>query len=381
MNIFVLSSRGLWSNVSWDPVFELENIVVRTCNAQLLVPSARDLLIRSYGLAPPSDRIARKAIKRTTGFYKLAPLPELFDKPNVLLTIGLSGSDLELLSSIPKWRQCFDLAIGYVFDAWDTGSYSKNVYHLDHLFVALPEVIHELKQYFGIPVSLLPFGADVLTQGSCQVKRSIDLMSFGRIPTQYHNAFLNKFNQPGSEQIYYKSTPRNDERFPKLPYEKRKDEEDTLLLFHFLRNSQITLAFDTLYPGMRQFPYSFITLRWFYGWATGGAIVGKRPTTPLADELLNWEDATIELPDDPQKSVELIEELLQDTQRLHSIYRRNYVESLARHDWRYRIQSMLEKVKIPLPHLLHEELLQLKMLHDKWSRSSRSQRNKSDRFE
>jgi hypothetical protein len=155
--------------------------------------------------------------------------------------------------------------------------------------------------------------------------------------------------------------------FPKLPYEKRKDEEDTLLLFHILRHSKITLAFDTIYPGMRQFPYSFITLRWFYGAATGGAIVGKRPTTPLYDELLNWEDATIELPDDPQKSVELIEELLQDTQRLESIYKRNYVESLARHDWRYRIQSMLEKVQIPLPHGLREELGKLKLLHEKSS--------------
>ncbi|WP_373536452.1 glycosyltransferase [Microcoleus sp.] len=365
MNIFILSSRGLSSSVFWDTVFELENILVRTCNAKLLIPSGQDLLKWSSELPPLANRIVRKAIKSTTGFYKLASFPELSNKSNVLLTIGISGSDLELLSSIPKWRQRFDLVIGYVFDSWNPNIYSKNVYHLDHLFVALPEVIDELQQHFNIPVSLIPFGADVLGQGSCQVKRSIDLTSFGRIPEQYHKAFFNKFNQPGSEKIYYRSTPRNQVKFPKLPYEKRQDEEDTLLLFHILRNSKITLAFDTIYPGMRKFPYSFITLRWFYGAATGGAIVGKRPTTPLYDELLNWEDATIELPDNPQKSVELIEELLQDTQRLQSIYKRNYVESLARHDWRYRIQSMLEKVQIPLPHLLGEELLQLKMLHNK----------------
>jgi len=47
------------------------------------------------------------------------------------------------------------------------------------------------------------------------------------------------------------------------------------------------------------------------------------------------------------------------------IYKRNYVESLARHEWRHRIQSMLEAVKIPLPQGLLEELSQMKMIHEK----------------
>jgi hypothetical protein len=367
MNIFVLSSRALASSVFCDTVFELENIVVRTCNAQLLVPSARDVFQWSYTLYPLAGRILRKAVKSTTGVYNSPLLPQLSDKPNVLLVIGISGADLELLSSIPKWRERFDVVIAYILDSWAPEIYSKNVYHLDHLFVGIPEIIDELKQSFGIPVSLIPFAADVLVQGSCQLKRSIDLTSFGRIPSQYDTVFSNKFNQPGSEQIYYRSTPRTEEQFPKLPYEMRRDEPDTRLLFHILRHSKLTLAFDPLYPypGMRQFPYSFITLRWFYGTATGGAVVGKRPTTHLMDELMNWEDATIELPDDPQKSVEFINELLQDEVRLNSIYKRNYVESLARHDWRHRIQSMLEAVKIPLPQGLLEELSQMKMIHEK----------------
>ena len=365
MNIFVLSSRALISNVFWDTVFDLENIVVRTCNAQLLVPSARDVFQWSYTLYPLAGRIVRKAVKSTTGVYNLPLLPQLSDKPNVLLMIGISGADLELLSSIPKWRERFDVVIAYLFDSWEPAIYSKNVSHLDHLFVGIPEIIDELKQSFGIPVSLLPFATDVLVQGSCQLKRSIDLTSFGRTPSQYDTVFSNKFNQPGSEQIYYKSTPRAEEQFPKLPYEMRRDEPDSRLLFHILRHSKLTLAFDTLYSGMRRFPYSVITLRWFYSLATGGAVVGKRPTTPLMDELMNWEDATIELPDDPQKSAEFINELLQDEVRLNSIYKRNYVESLARHDWRHRIQSMLEAVKIPLPQGLREELSQMKMIHEK----------------
>ena len=368
MNLFLLSSRSLASSVSWDPVFELENILVRTCNAQLLIPTASSLVQWSSQFTPPVTNFFNKFIKRTTGLYKLADFShQPSNQPNVLLIIALHGGDLELLSSIPGWRQSFDVVIAYVFDSWNPEIYSNNVRYLDSLFVALPEVIQPLKKNFGIPVSLVPFAADVLAHGSCQLNRPIDLTNFGRIPQQYHQAFFHRFNQPNSERIYFNFTPRKVENMPKLPYEKRKDEEDTLLLFHMLRKSKLMLAFDTLYPGMRQFPFSFVTLRWFYGAATGCAIVGKRPITPVADELLNWEDSTIELPEDPRKSVELIEELLQDTTRLHAIHKRNYIESLACHDWRHRIQTIFEAVNLPLPDVLREELSQLKTLHKQYS--------------
>src|SRR4028118_2122562 len=166
MNIFVLSSRALISTVSWDPVFELENIVVRTCNAQLLVPSARDVFQWSYTLDLLPGRILRKAVKSTTGVYNLPLLPQLSDKPNVLLVIGISGASLELLSSIPKWRERFDVVIAYIFDSWAPEIYSKNVFHLDYLFVGIPEIIDELKKRFGIPVSLIPFAAEDRKSGS-----------------------------------------------------------------------------------------------------------------------------------------------------------------------------------------------------------------------
>jgi Glycosyl transferases group 1 len=115
-----------------------------------------------------------------------------------------------------------------------------------------------------------------------------------------------------------------------------------------------------MYPGMREFPHPFVTLRWFQCGAAGCAIVGKRPTTPLADELLAWEDATIELPDDPQACLEFVEALLQDWNRLNRIHTRNYLENLARHDWRLRIKDVFEILKLPLPLPLVEQLCELR---------------------
>lgn len=361
MNFYVLSCRNLNSSVSYDPLFELEDLLVQTCDAQLLVPTLRGITRWIHERRRHSAGPLYKIIKRTAGLYNpLDDLPQSLDKPNVLFIIALYAGQLDILSCLPGWRERFDVVVAYVFDAWAVESYPNYTRQIDRLFVPMPEIIDELQEHLGIPVSLLPFGADVLTHGSGEVNRPFDLISYGRIPRQYDRALAETFNQPSSERIYYRSTARREEIFPKTAYEERKDREDTRLLFHILRRTKLALAFDTIYPGMRQFPHSFVTLRWFDGAATGCAIIGKRPTTPLADELLCWEDATIELPDDPQESLEFIEELLQDTPRLHSIHKRNYAESLARHDWRLRIKSMFENLDIPLPQPLVDELSRLK---------------------
>jgi hypothetical protein len=365
MSIYVLSNRGLNSSVSNDPLFALEDLLVQTCDGQLLIPTPREITRWLHERRRHSAPLLKKIIRRTKGFYNpLDDFPRSPDKPNVLVAIVQHGANLEILSSIPNWRERFDLVVAYVFDAWAPEIYPQYARQIDHLFVPMPEIIDTLQNYFGIPVSLLPFGADVLTHSSGSLNRPFDLMSYGRIPREFDRKFAEKFNQPDSERIYYRSTPRRSEDFPKASYEDRRDREDTMLLFHILRRTKLALAFDTMYPGMREFPHSFVTLRWFDCTATGCAVIGKRPTTPLADELLCWEDSTIELPDDPQESIEFIEELLKDTPRLNAIHKRNYTESLARHDWRLRIKNMFEVLDLPLPDRLVDELSQLKKIHD-----------------
>ncbi|MBV8887461.1 MAG: glycosyltransferase family 1 protein [Chroococcidiopsidaceae cyanobacterium CP_BM_RX_35] len=369
-NVYVLSGRKLISTVAWDPIFELENLLVRMCDGQLLLPTARGITQWLHGRPKYMAQLPNKIVRHTIGLYNL--LDGSFksqERRNILFIIGISGADLGLLSSLPRWRQYFDVVVAYISDAWGVNTYPKHTHHIDHLFVPHPEIIEPLQKYFGIPVSLLPLGSDVLTHGSGGLNRPFDLVSFGRTPENYHRTFVKAFNQPGSGRIYYRSIPRPLEAFPKTPYEERRDQENFLQLFKILRRSTLALAFDPrIYSGMRQFPFSIITNRWFDCGAAGCVIIGKRPTAPIADKLLDWKDATIELPEDPQTSVEFIKELLQDRPRLASIHKRNYAENLAQHDWRYRIKTMLEQLDIPLPDPLVNELSQLKTLHAQVSR-------------
>lgn len=358
-NIYLLSDRGLHSSVSYDPLFELEDIIVESCAAKLLSPKPTEAAQWVHRQPKLIGKYVEKVVRRTAGLSTLSEdILATIKKPNILIVGALCGANLALLTSIPNWRERFDKVVAYIFDAWSPEIYPAYTRQLDHIFVPMPELIPSLQAYFGVPVSLIPFGVDGLRQGSYQIERPFDLVSYGRIPIQFNQAFA-KFNQPGTGRLYYRSTPRSAEIYPTLPYEERRDTQDRKQLFKILRRSKVAIAFDTLYPGMRQFPYSFVTLRWFECGAAGCVIVGKRPTTPLAQELLDWEDATIELPDDPEASVRLIEELWENPARLHAIYRRNYVENLTRHDWRWRIKTMLDQLEIALPESLIKELSQL----------------------
>ena len=360
MGIYVLSSRNLVSSVSTDPLYELEDLLVQTCNGRLLAPVLNRFSQWSEQKPFALRHYFDKILDRTTGHYEPVENLDSSKEPNVLLIVSLEGASLRLLSSIPRWRQQFDIVSAYVYDAWGPKIYPKFVSQLDRIFVPLPEVMETLHRELKVPISLLPFGADALGEGSSSPHRLVDLMSYGRIPKEDHAAFFNAFNYPGSDRLYYRSTPRSLERSPKALYAQRRDSEDTKLLYHFLRKTKVVLAYDTLHPGMRQFPHSFVTLRWFQGGAAGCAIVGKRPVTPIANELLDWEDSTIELPDDPQASVACIQDLLQDAPRLRAIQQRNYLQTLSRHDWRLRIRDWLQELGVPLPQPLVEQLEAIK---------------------
>jgi hypothetical protein len=184
-------------------------------------------------------------------------------------------------------------------------------------------------------------------------------LSYGRIPAHYRAAFSAAFNEPKSGRLFLRTEARTPVTFTRGPLDRRADHADFQLLYRLLRSSKASLCFDTLYPGMRRFPHSFVTLRWFDAFATGCAVVGKRPVTPEADRLMPWRDSTLELPDDPHLAVEMLEALFDDTARLERIRLRNHYEALAHHDWRLRARGIFEDLSLALPSGLRGELDQL----------------------
>lgn len=372
MDTYILSQRGVFEGSAYGFIYELEELLQRTCGSQLLVPKANGLGVWVQNQS--SKKIAPKLknlFLKTTGIYQKIPSENFksASSKKTLIVICLTAPGLSMLSSIPNWREEFDTVVAYVIDAWLFDTYPQETYQLDHLFIPVLEAIEGLEQKFKIPISVLPFGADVLQHGSSSCDRPIDVMSFGRTPHEYHQALSTVLNQPGSGRLYYRHPaverrwhPANDQYVGRADYEYR-------LLFHkMMKRSKVVLAFDPLYDTDQlyesynlntrpwKFKHSILSLRWIEGCAAGCAILGKRPTTVLADQILNWEDVTIELPHNPREWVDFTMQLLEDSARLHRIHQRNYMESLARHDWRYRIRDMFTTLNISLPEPLVAEI-------------------------
>jgi Glycosyl transferases group 1 len=357
MKVYLMSQRGWLSSVSHDPLYELEDLIANTCGGTILAPRARPIFEKAVSFGSPvQQRILKGVVRRTVGPFERLTLPPKTG-PELLISVGIAGYDLEIVTAAPDYRRRFDLIAGYVFDAW--GAYPELARNFDRVFVPLPNELGEWKKRLGVEAKLLPFGVDALCEGGSEADRPIDLLSYGRIPARYRDAFSAAFNAPKSRRLFLRMEARAPRSFAHEPLHRPADHADVRLLYRLLRRSKTSLCFDTLYPGMRRFPYSFVTLRWFDAFATGCAVVGKRPGTPEADRLMPWPDATLELPDDPGSAVDMLETLFDDDARLERIRLRNHFEALTHHDWRLRVRDIFSDFGLELPTGLAGELGQL----------------------
>lgn len=383
MTLYVVSNRNIHASPHYAHIYALEDILRDSCNAKIVSPRARALTksVQTSSLNPAVKSYLRRAIRKSVGLLEpVSEVPEFTaGDTNVLFVIAMNGADLITLTSLKDWRSKFDLVVSFVYDAWLLKSFPDFTNQLDHLFVPVADLVEPLSKLFGISVSHWPHGADVLARGSKNIVRPIDIASYGRVPSEYHSRLI-ELSEQGDRFFYYRQVPETSILYPDQPYTLRRlDHQHRTLLSNILSHSKSTLAFDFTYttkgvvelPNHRRHPsYSYrkpvLALRWLEGLAAGAAIVGKRPPSPEADELLNWTDATIELPDDVDRGVDALLRLVRDDERVMAINRRNYWNTLARHDHRWRLAAAFERLQLPTPRRLH---LQLSHIRDMCSQS------------
>jgi len=229
----------------------------------------------------------------------------------------------------------------------------KALKQIDHIFTGVEENVRILADGLKIPVHYCPIAVDVLKIAAEVTHRPIAINGFGRQEPEISNTIADHFNRPGSNQIYFhtnflKSTGFSDrERYRKM-------------FWHILRQSKLSLAFDSLYYNPNgHAKHSFVGPRWYESLGAGNVVIGVAPRCPSAAKLLNWQDATIDLPQEPSLALDFITQILSDDEYIQAISRRNLKEMNRKHDWRHRISLMLNAISIELPKRLNEQLEQL----------------------
>jgi len=353
-NYYIVSSRIPNLSPAHGCFAEFEDVLVDCCEGTLIVPTLSDTNSRL-------GRYIKRFINSTQ--LDIAQTDDVSGE-KVLILVCSSIWDCQVLDYIPKWRIRFDVVCAYIFDSflppeglanWRFSRFRKLVNSLDYLFIPMTGSLQQFAETFRVPVAMIPMACDVIKFGSHNDERYIDLMGYGRQLTAHSLIFEQAYNNPQSKRTYYYTSHMHIGKVHDL-YGYRR------LFWKLLSHSQIALAYDVLTANSldNRFKFSFVAQRWFECLTAGCLVVGRRPTCSEADQLLNWEDVTIDLPDDEADLVPFVESLLANEQRLRSAHRRNYFNALARHDWRYRIAEILNYLGLNQPVSLQQALSDLR---------------------
>ena len=199
-------------------------------------------------------------------------------------------------------------------------------------------------------------GTDGLTWAPRNLmSREIDVIGFGRIPPTFHKLFSQRFHSPDSPYLYLHS-PLGHLSGDAVHLERG-------MLFKLLHRTRISLAFHLYVEPQGDRPRSMmVTSRWLESLLSGCIVAGRRPVSRMAEEMLFWQNATIELSEDPLCAADELIALLSHNDTLEQQRRINISQILSYHDWRYRIEAFCNMMNLVVPDALHDDLSLLREL-------------------
>ena len=275
---------------------------------------------------------------------------------DVLIVVARGPGDLAMINAIPDCRKKFSKIYGFVTDSYFTPGFVRETALYDAITVTAHEDVDYPSQRFSIPVHQLYQGADCLTWVPREARlREIDVIGFGRTPPSYQACFSRRFHPAGSPCLYLHS-PLGNATGPSVALERG-------MLFKLLQRTRISLAFHLYVEPQGDRPRSMmVTSRWLESLLSGCIVVGRRPVSRMADEMLFWPQATLELATDPEAAADELISLLSRNETLAEQRRSNIFHCLGHHDWRYRIVTLCGLFNLPVPQGLQDDIARLQLL-------------------
>lgn len=340
MKISVLYAGLASPHAGWAAIDELAELLVQYFNAEALSARPRP----------------RYWLGRMVRPHQMHFEPVHTKGGDVLLVVARGPGDLGLINAIPQCRKKFDKIYGFVTDSYFQAGFVKETALYDAITVTAHEDLDFPKARYGIAAHQLYQGADCLTWVPRQTRaREIDVMGFGRMPPSYQACFSGLFHPAASPHLYLHS-PLGHLSGPTVQRERG-------MLFKLLQRTRISLAFHLYVEPQGGRPRSMmVTSRWLESLLSGCIVAGRRPVSRMADEMLFWPGATLELSTDPQAASQQLISLLSRNETLAEQRRSNMFHMIAHHDWRYRIVAMCGLFDLVAPQSLHEDIDRLRAL-------------------
>jgi len=248
------------------------------------------------------------------------------------LVIAAAPRHLDALLRVSYWVRGYGHVAGWVIDIFWTDQIphvARPAGHFDQLFVADKEVVEIWHDATGLPVTWLPWGADVVRLGSDNADRPIDLQRVGRQPSAWED-----------DAEMRRACEAAGLRFAGRPPMHADPLTNQMTLMERLALAKFSLSFtNAVSAASYTHPTrEYLTGRWTDALASGAVVAGIAPACAATDELL-WPGSTLELdPVDRSRGIARIVEAVSNWQpQVAGDNHRNALEHLY---WRWRFRQL-----------------------------------------
>jgi hypothetical protein len=314
--------------------FEFEDVISQVDSVELLAPQIDSGMRHAF-----AKKIAYHTPLTLNPGVTQAPIKADYD---LFFAICGDPTDMLRVDALGDWRGHCKKAVCLIDELWATemASYDHFLRMLDRFDVVVlyySQSVVPLSQRVKAKCVFLPPGVDAIR--FCPYpdppKRVVDFYSIGRRSELTHHALLQVSSRDGL--FYLHDSIVADQVIDSV--------EHRSLFANIAKRSKYFMV----NPGLidrRDIRGDQIEIgnRYFEGAASGTVMVGERPETETFRQLFDWPGAMIDLPYDSTHIDAIVHDLERLPNEVETIRRTNVTQSLLRHDWVYRWESILRAV-------------------------------------
>jgi Glycosyl transferases group 1 len=346
--ILIFSQRNIFGKALFRCAhYEFEDVISQIDSAEILAPQANPFGFR-HDLA---RRVAFHApITLNPGLQK-TKIEGRFD---LFLAVCGAPGDLLMVNAVSDWKDRCKTSICLMDELWvremaDYHYFLRILERFDLVMLYYSQSVEILGKRIGRKCVFLPPGVDALR--FCPYpnapKRVVDVYSIGRRSERTHQTLLKMAVETGMFYLY--DTIAGDQAI--------NSRDHRTLFVNVAKRSRYFIV----NPGLIDRPEKRgdqieSGSRFFEGAASGAIMVGERPNNEEFERLFGWPDAVTHLPYDSSHIDIVIADLDRAPEKQERMRRNNVAQSLMRHDWVYRWESMLKAAGLePRPELLERK--------------------------
>jgi spore maturation protein CgeB len=347
--ILMFSQRNIFNGKLFRcPHYEFEDIVRQIDYVDFLAPKQERWFNSGYRIA---KRIAYNVpIALNPGIQK-TKVQNYYD-----LLFAVFGYPMDLLcfNTLTNWKDRCRTSICLLDELWVRDlhkfkNYLKILSKFDYVMLYYSQSVKAVSEVIGRKCFFLPPGVDAIL--FCpypqKPKRLVDVYSIGRKAEVTHQTLQRMVKE--KKIFYLHDSVSGDTAF--------NTKEHRLLLANTAKRSRYFIV----NPGLIDRPeirgeQSEMGNRYFEGAASGAIMIGEHPQNDEFGKLFDWPDAVLHLPFDSADIDTIINEFDQQHDRQENIRRNGVVQSLLRHDWVYRWETVLKTAGLePTPAFLERK--------------------------